>query len=1488
MIGLLFVNEIPHMKIYKLKTYIPVNQKMSTKGTIVFMNNKSLDTNIKFMNNKFIYHNNKIRYYYLDFLYKGKLYKKMYRKDIRRLRNELYKKVTKETTATLQTAKSFDQVNLRNVFFDLFLYNEIFFKQTEGMSYRLKVRKYIDYLKSIINSERFAEYTNKLIVIDVDNWLGEEKDTNIDKMRRVFNNPIFIFLFLMYKMPEVFKELGDINIILYGEKIVLRINPAEYDEKMYHAFKKELKKITSKIEIIENDEDLDKEVKKFDVISSVVNNMKETYKFTGEDENTTEEVEVDDEFDKQFEDSITDRIKEIIDDKKEEYEKISDKEMKNKIEKELVHDEQILKKLSDITQSKVTGRSTASLKRDEELRMKQKELKLNNVTFKDIEVMKDALIPVEDVSNKVITTNENMTKVRYPKFEASYNEKLFTKDLVNTVKFLNEKSIPVYIRDVKKEDTSDELNFKETYTFELEDSNRVRHRLKFDMPKFIDDKFMYLNGNKKIIVKQLMMKPVVKTGPGVVQICSNYNKIFIRRYGNKVSSKLEKFKKLLESDKPGIKVKFGNNVAVNGKYKSIFEYDELSKVYSSISLNGHEFIFNQDEVREKLSKENKKIKDNEFCIGFRKDGEPILMDVDKQKILDTDLDIIDYIISLAGKKVVEEFDDINSGKKFMYTRATIMARQVPLILFLGYLEGLSTVLRKAKIEHYFSDTRPRIDTNNKGIIQFADGYLVYNKYPFENSLLMNAFADMPTKSFNYEEFDSKDAYLTIFDLLFNNKIIANAFDNFYEFMIDPITKEVLEDLNYPTDLVSLMIFANSLLADNSYMKENDMNIYRIRSNELVNAYLYKAVANAYIRYRMTANNNNPVKISIPQDAVIKELLKAQTIEDYSTLNPIVELEKSRAITPKGLSGMNVAEAYTQEKRSYDKSMVGILAMSTSPDANVGVVRNLVLEPKIVNPRGYLELNDDRLDKLKDVNLFSPAELLSPLGVTRDDSIRTAMATKQSKHIIPIAKASPVLISNGAEQVIHYHLSNDFVIRAKDDGVITDVREDIGLVFVEYKNGEKQAIDISPKVVKNGAGGFFLSNQLVCHYKKGDKIKKNDILASDKNFFKQSNVYGNRFNIGSLQKVMCFSTYSTYEDSTFITKKLSTDMASEIVMEKPVVLGKNANVDYMVKVGDKVQVGDELIRFELSFEEDTLNKFLANVGETLKEEIKSLGKTQIKSKYTGVIEDIKIYSTVDLEDLSPSLRKIVGDYYNRIKKKKKAIEDFTKDHTENVYKAGVLLNEPTSKIETKDGKVKGHEVGEGVLIEFYIKYQDIMGVGDKITFFTALKSIIGEVIPEGLEPYSEFRPDEEVSSIIAPGAVLARMTPSILLTMFGNKVLIELKRKLYEIYAGKPWKPVKENMIKKSDEEVVLETITEIYRDYNDDGIDTYFTNKAFKTGETICSIKSGNELNIFGQHFKASTNPNCKLMDNFIIAIRDIEKCEEITISEDDYKKIKQ
>lgn len=65
-------------------------------------------------------------------------------------------------------------------------------------------------------------------------------------------------------------------------------------------------------------------------------------------------------------------------------------------------------------------------------------------------------------------------------------------------------------------------------------------------------------------------------------------------------------------------------------------------------------------------------------------------------------------------------------------------------------------------------------------------------------------------------------------------------------------------------------------------------------------------------------------------------------------------------------------------------------------------------------------------------------------------------------------------------------------------------------------------------------------------------------------------------------------------------------------------------------------------------------------------------------------------------------------------------------------------------------------------------------------FTALKNTIGEIIPLGYEPYSEYRPEEEVSTLIASNSILNRMTPSILLTALGNKCIIELKRYLKDL------------------------------------------------------------------------------------------------------------
>jgi hypothetical protein len=831
---------------------------------------------------------------------------------------------------------------------------------------------------------------------------------------------------------------------------------------------------------------------------------------------------------------------------------------------------------------------------------------------------------------------------------------------------------------------------------------------------------------------------------------------------------------------PGCKFKRGDYSKLNAEHLTTLEYDNLSKTFEFIQVKDVRLEFDQTKLRNEMAAKKIKIKDHTIPIGYV-GKDPLFVDIDTQHVVGTNYSIIEYITSKTPK-MSELMAEQSAGKKYMYTRATIMKKQVPLVILLAYFEGMDNLFRRIKLKYYFTDTRPRLGPND-GMVEFANGYLVYENNKLEISLLMNAFADIPTKSYNYEDFNEKDIYSDIFETMFDRRGIATAFDHFYDNFVDPITYSVLEDLNLPTDITGMLIYANDLLVDGQCSHETDQNLYRIRRNEIINAILYKEIATAYEKYYDSSSNTNPTKISLPQNAVIKKILTQQTLEDYSVLNPIVELEKVRAASPKGPSGCNLEEAYKMNKRAFHNSMTGLYTISTSPDGNAGVVRELTLEPNIVSARGYLDIQDmSKCDRFNDANLFGAAELLSPLGASRDDSTRLAMATKQSKHIVPVKNASPVLISNGSEQTIQYELSNDFAVVAKEDGIVKEIDEQAGLVIIEYKSGKHEAIDIAPKTVKNGAGGFYLTNKLVCNLKVGDKVKEKDIIASDKNFFTNSAITGNRFNIGTLLKVAIMSSYSTYEDSTEVTTKMAEEMSSEITMCKEVILGANANVEYIVKVGDEVEVGDELIRFERSFNEDSYNKLLAGLGEELSQDISMASKDKVKAKYSGRISDIKIYSTVPLEQLSPSLRNIVSSYYNKVGKKKKVLNKY--DKSDSIVKCGLLLNEPTEPIQTPDGKVKGNQVGEGVLIEIYITYVDELAIGDKIANFTALKGVVGEVIPPGQEAYTLFRPDEEISTCIAPAAIIARMTPSIILTLLGNKVIVELKRKLQDIYEGK--------------------------------------------------------------------------------------------------------
>ena len=147
---------------------------------------------------------------------------------------------------------------------------------------------------------------------------------------------------------------------------------------------------------------------------------------------------------------------------------------------------------------------------------------------------------------------------------------------------------------------------------------------------------------------------------------------------------------------------------------------------------------------------------------------------------------------------------------------------------------------------------------------------------------------------------------------------------------------------------------------------------------------------------------------------------------------------------------------------------------------------------------------------------------------------------------------------------------------------------------------------------------------------------------------------------------------------------------------------------------------------------------------------------------------------DPSNLSPSLGKIVQEYFDIGINKKEYLEQF--DSSEGIIKAGYMLTDSTEPTVNRYNTIKGNK-GVDVLIEIHIEHKDVMGVGDKIALYSANKQIVSEVIPKGYEPYSEFRPDEEISVMTSPGTIARRMTGSVIPISAAFKIMIELKRKI---------------------------------------------------------------------------------------------------------------
>lgn len=1312
--------------------------------------------------------------------------------------------------------------NDENFVYDFSHWMALFFSNRRISSREVICKSFISFISGKLKSIGALDNYKKIFHIPVDVWASKNSGS-FGVAKKLLNDPISILLCCAYKYPDLLEPFSDVTFLFTDKNgnQLLKVEAEDFKMKnffqklkiqlfRFNSFKEKWSEEIDNGDTIKNTTPTEKELEdeeKKDMIANALkkelskgltNNPEEIDLGEDFEDNDDDYDELsDEETNEELENSIaefieneeTDELLKSInaDDESNEYpvsDSDDDSDLLSKFDKEKLKNLKS-KVANDIIRTQyVPEKSKKALKKIAELEEIQEKV------LPSFEDMKDSILDEEEFPEEVVnTSNHTIKKSKFITFDKKYYEKKFTKDIDNSVKMLSNADIKVFVTKKEVEDSSTSTDLKETYTYYLEDENGRKHTIKFDVPKIIDNQFIYLGGNKKQFQRQLVLKPLVKIAPDTVHLCTMYNKAIISRRNKNLNQKTAAIKKIIQVDKDNkYKVKIGNGFIKNkDKFSTPLDFDNYSTNIHSINVGKKYIYFDLVDLKAELKKLDIPFKNTktEFTFGYElSTKKPITINPEIESVTD-------YLESIITDEDRKKIDKLKVGKKFMHSQMRIMSTNIPILVFLLYCEGFDSIIKKAKINYEFlskedKDTKAKIknvSSSKQGIITLKDGYIVWDKYPIENSMLMNGCVELPLEDLEFSQLNDKDAMAELVSIIFGVKSAWAVMDQFKNFMIDPVSKEVLADFGYPTDLTSILLLANKMLCTNNYINENDLTNYRMRNIEMIDQFVYKTVTDSYIKFRKTQANKKPLSITVKRDAILKEITSQRTLEGVSVLNPILDVEKGRAITAKGPSGLNEDRSYTFAKRSYDKSMLGSIAITTSPDANTGIVRQMTLEPKVTSTRGYIDVTDFKdIDKLNAANLFSPAELLSPPGVINDDTTRTSMSYKQTKQTIPVDGASPVIIGNGVEKLLPQITSNDFSFCAKQDGKI--IEKTPTYVILEYKDGSHDSIDISKKILHNGADGFWLESQMTCEHPVGYKFKAKEVLAVDPRWYTRHNDdKGASLNIGVLTKIAILPNDDQYEDSSPITTALAEKMKSDIVMEKHVFLGKNTYVEQMVDVGDKVKTGDYLISFDESFEDPLANKLLDEFRKKgVDDEFDQMSMKHVKSKYTGEIVDIKIQSTLPPDQLSETLGAIVDAYFKKIAKDNSVLKKYSNDGDLEYYKCGQIISKTDKPVETKYGKLEGTEVGEGgVLIKFYIKYKNIPKKGDKLTNYTALKGIISNIIPEGYEAFTLRRPDEQIGTCIAPGAILARKTPSVLLAMFGNKCMIELTEQIRDFY-----------------------------------------------------------------------------------------------------------
>lgn len=977
--------------------------------------------------------------------------------------------------------------------------------------------------------------------------------------------------------------------------------------------------------------------------------------------------------------------------------------------------------------------------------------------------------------------DQSMITSSLKNFDDQYMKNFFERDLVSVALSLNKNGM--ILTGIEEQLHSDELNRVRRFKFSYQDIHGKSHTVKFDVPHIDEDGVCLINGVRCTMRKQMANLPICKVSPVRVSLASNYNKTVVERNEAKAHSFLAYFQRLInkindvpEGKTSRVEVEYGSTKV---ETTVAYEYSSIASTYKSLKFIDPKglftrFFFDFENrlalVPDKYQKDIQKLetKYGVFCgitQAHMPKGIPSVMFIHPTNIITlynlentkdvkrtTFLDMISGMYEVKLSSPLSEWTDIK-----------ILDKKFPVGFLLCYQFGLQHVLRYLNVKYTLYEKRKRYTKRTSDIvIPFKDKVLVIPRYPLRNSLIMAGLLMFSTNKYLMEDFEQKDVY---YQMLidkgpgFRTNYLKGIEDTFALF-VDPITRDVLEQMNEPTNFKDLLIRATDMLVTEDHYEASSMRNHRLRSYERINAIVYNEMARQFAAYHRKAGGGTP--FSINPNAVLQRILQDQAMVGVEDINPIHEIKVNTGFTYSGMGG-RTSQSFVVNDRRYPKDALGIISEATADSQSVAITAIAPADPTVANVRGILEIKDP--SELEPTQLLSTVSLLMP-GATQDDSKRANFISIQLSHQLPTKEGSCSRIRTGYERVIAHRVSNLYSYPAEQDGKVIEINQEAGMCKIQYKDGSIHTFQFGE--LYGECADMVTTQKLELTVKVGDKFNRGDILCYNPQFFEldpTSRQVDWKHGVPGMVAIM--DCAGTFEDSNIITKRFGDKLEIEPVQLRAISFNANTFVHDVKKVGDQVDINDFLIVFE-----DATMTDLSSVttDDVALDYLAKLNRVTPKAKFTGEIVKIEVFYSCPLSEMHPTLSKVVKDII-RTNNAKNKFSQGTSSSAQ--YPPSQPLPEGT-----KFKKVKFEK--DTVVFRFFIKETITAGVGDKIVFDSSLKSVVGVVIDD--IPTTES--GVEIDAVFSGSSISNRIVNSPILVGVGERVLERLEESAIDMYFKK--------------------------------------------------------------------------------------------------------